>query len=106
MDLRRQDNATIWNAPESLLGNQEETIALALTRVDHIHARIGHAEGPQVNAPRAPEWEAAVKAHFAWWDVIAQRKKQKGKTMTMLTEFGPPDYLPALPFTRQPVASQ
>jgi hypothetical protein len=24
----------------------------------------------------------------------------------MLTEFGPPHYLPALPFTRQPVADQ
>jgi hypothetical protein len=26
--------------------------------------------------------------------------------MTILTEFGPPDYLPTLPYTRQPVASQ
>lgn len=26
--------------------------------------------------------------------------------MTFLTEFGPVDYMPALPYTRQPVADQ
>lgn len=91
---------------ESLLGDQEETVALALNRTDHIHARIGHPEGPQVNDPRAPEWDGAVKAHFAWWDKIAERKKAEGKPLTILTEFGPVDYMPALPYTRQPVADQ
>ncbi|MGX5820067.1 sugar phosphate isomerase/epimerase [Chitinophaga lutea] len=91
---------------ESLLQDQQETVNLALARAGHIHARVGFAEGPQVNDPRAPEWESAVKAHFAWWDEIAKRKREKGETMTVLTEFGPPDYLPALPYTRQPVANQ
>lgn len=94
------------NVHESLLGDQRETVALALSRTDHIHARIGHAEGPQVSDPRAPEWTSAVEAHVAWWDEVARRKRQEGKTLTMLTEFGPIDYLPALPFTRQPVADQ
>jgi len=74
--------------------------------VGHIHARIGHPEGPQVNDPRAPEWDAAVKAHFAWWDKVAERKKKEGNVMTVLTEFGPPDYMPTLPYTRQPLADQ
>lgn len=91
---------------ESLLADQAETLATAISRTDHIHARIGHPEGPQVNDPRAPEWEAAVKAHFAWWDKIVEIKKQKGETLTVLTEFGPPDYMPTLPYTRQPVADQ
>lgn len=91
---------------ESLLSDQPENIAAALNRTEHIHARIGHPEGPQVNDPRAPEWEGAVKAHFAWWDKIVERKRVEGKPITFLTEFGPVDYMPALPYTRQPVANQ
>jgi hypothetical protein len=91
---------------ESLLHDQQETVDMALQRVDHIHARIGHPEGPQVNDPRAPEWDHAVKAHLAWWDKVVEFKKQKGDTLTILTEFGPPDYMPTLPYTRQPLADQ
>jgi sugar phosphate isomerase/epimerase len=94
------------NVHESLLQDQKETIDLALNRTEHIHARIGHPEGPQVNDPRAPEWDVAVKTHFAWWDMVLERKKKEGKPMTMLTEFGPPDYMPATPYTRQPLANQ
>ena len=56
--------------------------------------------------PRAPEWEGAVKAHFAWWDKIIERKKKNGEVATILTEFGPPDYMPTLPYTRQPLSDQ
>lgn len=94
------------NVHESLLGDQEATVKLALARTGHIHARIGHPEGPQVNDPRAPEWEATVKAHLNWWDQVIARKKADGQLMTVLTEFGPADYMPALPYTRQPVANQ
>jgi len=33
-------------------------------------------------------------------------KSKAGLPLTMLTEFGPPHYLPALPYTLQPVADQ
>jgi hypothetical protein len=79
---------------------------LAIERSGHIHARIGHPEGPQVNDPRAPEWEAAVKAHLLWWDEIVSRKKKAGEGLTVLTEFGPADYMPTTPYTRQPLADQ
>jgi sugar phosphate isomerase/epimerase len=106
-ELRITFDVSHWcNVHESLLQDQQETIDLTLSRVDHIHARIGHPEGPQVNDPRAPEWENALKAHFAWWDKVAQRKKQNGERMTVLTEFGPPDYMPTLPYTRQPMSDQ
>ena len=76
--LRITFDVSHWcNVHESLLADQEETVNMTLQRVDHIHARIGHPEGPQVNDPRAPEWENAVKAHFAWWDKVAEIKKQK-----------------------------
>jgi hypothetical protein len=92
---------------ESLLDGFDDTLALALSRTDHIHARIGHAEGPQVNDPRAPEWAEAVRRHVGWWDrVIENASRAKRPFLTFLCEFGPADYLPALPYTRQPVADQ
>jgi len=106
-NLRITFDVSHWcNVHESLLADQPETLALAIQRVDHIHARIGHPEGPQVNDPRAPEWDTAVKAHLAWWDQIVALKKQKGDTLTILTEFGPADYMPTLPYTRKPLSDQ
>jgi sugar phosphate isomerase/epimerase len=106
-ELRMTLDISHWcNVHESMLTDQEETVSLAISRTDHIHARIGHPEGPQVNDPRAPEWDKVVASHFEWWDKVIAKKKADGKTMTMLTEFGPPDYMPTLPYTRQPVANQ
>jgi sugar phosphate isomerase/epimerase len=106
-ELRVTFDVSHWcNVHESLLQDQQETVDMTLRRVDHIHARIGHPEGPQVNDPRAPEWNDAVKAHLTWWDKVAAIKKQKGEVMTVLTEFGPPDYMPTLPYTREPLADQ
>ena len=106
-ELKLTFDVSHWcNVHESLLQDQQETVAMVLARVEHIHARIGHPEGPQVNDPRAPEWEMAVKQHFDWWDRVIERKKKEGKRMTILTEFGPPDYMPTLPYTRQPLADQ
>jgi len=106
-DLKITFDVSHWcNVHESLLADQQETLNMTLERVEHIHARIGHPEGPQVNDPRAPEWENAVKAHFAWWDKVVERKKKNGERMTFLTEFGPPDYMPTMAYTRQPLSDQ
>jgi sugar phosphate isomerase/epimerase len=95
------------NVHESMLDDQKQTIDLALLHTRHIHSRVGHAEGPQVNDPRAPEWEFALKKHLSWWDqVLTNLEKTGASELTFLTEFGPIDYLPALPYTRQPVADQ
>jgi sugar phosphate isomerase/epimerase len=106
-DLRLTLDISHWcTVHNSLLDDQQATVDLALPRVDHIHARIGHPDGPQVNDPRAPEWDECVKAHFAWWDRVVDLKKKNGERLTVLAEFGPPDYMPALPYTRQPLADQ
>jgi sugar phosphate isomerase/epimerase len=106
-ELRITLDISHWcNVHESYLQGQEETVAQTLSRTDHIHARIGHPEGPQVSDPRAPEWADAVKHHFDWWDKVVETKKKEGKRITFLTEFGPPDYMPTLPYTRQAVADQ
>jgi sugar phosphate isomerase/epimerase len=106
-DLRLTMDWSHWCVvSESLLEDQPETVAMGIERTDHIHARVGHQEGPQVNDPRAPEWEKAVKTHFDWWDKVMAIKKKNQEAMTILTEFGPPNYLPALPYTQVPVANQ
>ena len=106
-DLRLTLDISHWCAVhESLLADQKESVRLALSRTEHIHARIGHPEGPQVNDPRAPEWNEVVKQHFEWWDKVVERKKANGERMTFLTEFGPPDYMPTMPYTKQPLGDQ
>ncbi|MEL7533081.1 MAG: TIM barrel protein [Bacteroidota bacterium] len=106
-ELRLTLDISHWtNVHESLLENQADSVTLALSRTDHIHSRIGHQEGPQVTDPRAPEWAKAVKAHFAWWDEVVAHKNQAGQNLTVLTEFGPPNYLPTVPYTQQPLADQ
>jgi len=105
--LRLTLDISHWcNVHESLLADQQETLDIVLPRVDHLHARVGHPEGPQVSDPRAPEWKNALEAHLGWWDRVAARKRQEGRLLTILTEFGPPDYMQTLPYTRQPVADQ
>ncbi|NQD69341.1 TIM barrel protein [Sphingobacterium shayense] len=94
------------NVHESLLADQKETVGLALNRTGHIHARIGHAEGPQVNDPAAPEWKNTVEQHLVWWDEVVRRFKSQDRQLTITTEFGPAGYLPTLPYTQQPVADQ
>jgi hypothetical protein len=75
--LRLTLDISHWcNVHESLLNDQLETVKLAISRTDHIHTRVGHAEGPQVNDPRAPEWKDAVSAHFGWWDQVVEQKEK------------------------------
>ncbi|MGY0038056.1 hypothetical protein [Pedobacter sp. NJ-S-72] len=106
-DLRLTLDISHWcNVSESLLEDQATTVELAISRTDHVHSRVGHTEGPQVSDPRAPEWKTEVAVHFAWWDKVVAIKKQQGKMLTMLTEFGPPSYMPTIPFTNRPVADQ
>ena len=106
-ELRLNLDISHWcNVHESLLADQQATVQMSLERADLIHARIGHPEGPQVNDPRAPEWEQVVKQHFEWWDKVVARKKKNGERMVFLTEFGPPDYMPTMAYTRQPLADQ
>lgn len=104
-DLRLTLDISHWcNVHESLLQDQPGTVSLALSRTDHVHARVGHAESPQVTDPRAPEWKTEVDTHFTWWDQIVKNKIDEGQPLTMTAEFGPPNYMAAVPFTRQPLA--
>ncbi|GHH99830.1 sugar phosphate isomerase/epimerase family protein [Neobacillus kokaensis] len=90
---------------ESLLQDQVENLSIAIERTIHIHGRVGHAEGPQVSDPSAPEYERELKVHESWWNQIIKQKADQGaKYLTFCPEFGPPGYMQTLPFTGQPVA--
>lgn len=91
---------------ESLLDDQDELLDAVLQSTHHIHARIGHAEGPQVNDPEAPEWKKAVDRHLDIWEKVIRNKWKTQDVFTLTTEFGPADYMPTLPYTRLPVADQ
>lgn len=92
---------------ESLLEDQQHLVAAAAERADHIHARVGYQEGPQVSDPRAPEWKDAVDTHLGFWDLIIDHQKQRGtEIFTIAPEFGPFPYMAQLPYTCQPIASQ
>lgn len=91
---------------ESLLENQEKELSQVIARTHHLHARIGYAEGPQVNDPKAPEWKKAVDRHLDIWEKIIRSNWETKDTFTLTTEFGPADYMPTLPYTRVPVSDQ
>lgn len=92
---------------ESLLEGKDELLDTVKSRSNHIHARIGHAQGPQVNDPKAPEWERALERHLGIWEeVIKKGWKEHQGVFTVTTEFGPADYMPTLPYTRAPLSDQ
>lgn len=91
---------------ESLLAQQQQLLDEVMERTDHIHARVGFEEGPQVNNPQAPEWDKALNRYLSIWESIILSHWKKGKPMTITTEFGPPNYLPTAPFTQKPLSDQ
>ncbi len=88
---------------ERLMTPELAPIQAMAAHVDHIHARVGHAQGPQVNHPFAPEHRQALAAHLACWQLFAASQSQP-RPLTLTPEFGPDGYLQTLPFTNQPVA--
>lgn len=107
-NLRLTADYSHWvNVAESYLSEQTANMERAIAVSDHIHCRVGHPEGPQVSDPRAPEWADALETHARWWDAIRARlQRANAPQLTVSCEFGPPTYLPVLPYTQQPVASQ
>jgi sugar phosphate isomerase/epimerase len=90
---------------ESLLENQASAVEQALKRSYHIHARVGHSQGPQITDPGDPQWLTAMTAHLHWWKTIANHRRAEGeKFLPVCPEFGPPPYMVTLPHTRQPIA--
>ncbi len=90
---------------ESLLEDQADSVRTAVAHARHVHARVGHAEAPQVPDPRVAEWEPAREAHLAWWQAIVDARKAAGAAaLTICPEFGPAPYMVTLPGSGRPIA--
>jgi sugar phosphate isomerase/epimerase len=92
---------------ETLLHDQQDAVEMAVSRTNHLHARVGHTQGAQVTDPRAPECSEALEFHLACWDrIIEFQKKKNTATFTITCEFGPFPYMARLPFTDKPISDQ
>ncbi|MEY2792817.1 MAG: hypothetical protein RJA76_809 [Bacteroidota bacterium] len=92
---------------ESDLQDQEDLLKTIYPNIEHIHARVGFEESPQVNNPFAPEWENNVNRFLGWWKEIIQIHQQNNPLqMTITPEFGPYPYMPQEPFTQKPLCNQ
>jgi sugar phosphate isomerase/epimerase len=79
---------------ESYLHDQHDTVAKAIRQARHIHARVGHTEGPQVWDPALPEFAEALEEHLKVWDKYIEQRKNSGASYCTITpEFGPPPYM-------------
>jgi sugar phosphate isomerase/epimerase len=92
---------------ETLLGDQEDAVLAAIARTKHIHARVGHTQGPQVTDPRTGESNDALQFHLSCWDkVVNLHQKNGSQLLTFTTEFGPAPYMIRDPETGEPIADQ
>lgn len=91
---------------ESLLEDQAGKLDAIISSSFHVHARVGHPQGPQVTDPRLPVWQPALAAHLAWWDQIVALRKRDSEILTITPEFGPAPYMAAFPDTGEPLANQ
>ena len=92
---------------ESDLSDQHELLTRIYPNIQHIHARVGFEQGPQVNHPFAPEWKKHLDRYTTWWNEIIQLQSQNGNAhFTITPEFGPFPYMPQAPFTQSPLANQ
>ena len=70
-------------------------IAAIAPRVRHVHARVGHAEGPQVADPRGKWCARFTEGHMRWWrDIFAAADAAGLDVVTCTPEFGPAEYVP------------
>lgn len=105
-DLRITLDISHWVAvAESFLADQSEAVYMALERADHLHARVGHTQGPQVTDPRLSQWKDASETFFAFWDNLMAIKKENYDSFSITPEFGPYPYMALLrsgePFCNQ-----
>lgn len=92
---------------ESLLEDQEDAVTLALSRTEHLHARVGAPQTPQIIDPRSPLRQSEVIRHLGWWRRVAERQaKENRERMTVTVEFGPLPYTTVHPKSGKPLLEQ
>ena len=103
--LRLTADLSHWCAvTERLMTPDLAPVQAMAGRVDHIHARVGHPQGPSVSHPFAPEWAEALDAHRRCWQLFVDQSVQSDQPFTITPEFGPDGYMPLQPFSGEPLA--
>ncbi|MEM6724509.1 MAG: hypothetical protein AAF598_10755 [Bacteroidota bacterium] len=90
---------------ESMLQDQADIIEQVVPHIRHLHARVGFEQSPQVNHPFAPEWSERLLIFLDWWQQIIHHHQDQN-WFSITPEFGPFPYMPALPFSKSPIADQ
>lgn len=105
-ELRFTSDISHWLVTcERLLDDPADDLSDFIERVDHIQARVGYDQGPQVPHPGAPEYAEVLAFHQRHWESIWSSQEKRGlQTTTLTPEFGPDGYLHHLPYTDVPVA--
>ncbi|WP_299075028.1 TIM barrel protein [uncultured Paraglaciecola sp.] len=89
---------------ESDLRDQQARLDAIFPHVQHIHARVGFEEGPQVTDPQDELWAEHLENHLGLWQKVFDIAAQRGqKRFTITPEFGPFPYAHVHPQTQQPL---
>ena len=90
-DLRITADLGHWTCvAASLLRDQQDIVDLAISRADHLHARVGFADGPQVLDPFDGRWSEELRRFIEWWRAIVDRRRSEGSAgLTITLEAGP-----------------
>ena len=57
-------------------------------RCDHIHARVGNEEAPQVPDIRDDKYQSSAKqVHFAFWEQIWRSRLEEAKELQMMNQW-------------------
>lgn len=92
---------------ESYLENFENEVNEAINRTEHIHARVGFPEGPQIPDPRSHFWQKQVDYFLKLWERILDFQRAKNTVIFTITpEFGPQPYMWSSLNDNSPVANQ
>lgn len=79
---------------ETLLEDQETVIKKIIPHIYHIHARIGHTQGPQIDDIKDKKWYKVIERHISLWEKVIYYHSKKGrKEFGITTEFGPWPYM-------------
>ncbi len=92
---------------ESYLEKFEKELEEAIIRSEHIHARVGFTEGPQIPDPRVPYWKVQVELFLKLWERILTYQQSIGnENFTITPEFGPPPYMWTSLYDNSPIVNQ
>jgi hypothetical protein len=103
--LRIAADLSHWTCVGETLRLPDRIVEAVAAATDHVDARVGWEQGPQVPDPRTPAHAGHLEAFERWWDTIWSTRAAAGATeLVVQPEFGPPPYQPVHPATGEPLA--